>query len=572
MVETNMARKKNKRKPMPIKTKSTRLDELWQQAQISYQSGGFSAARALCLQLHDAKPRHTKALYMLGLLANKEKDFPLAIQYFQQILTINNNHIDARNHLANVLKAQQKFDRAIEQYKILLQIKPDHLEAHNNLALTFASKGETTQAKHHFNCALALAPESGVIHFNFANFLTENNQENEAIMFYEKSITLDPTMADAYNNLGNIYLKQGNMAKAKWCFENVLQLNPYETVAYRHLLWLSNDVPGIVSIDNMLQLLTTRLAETEAMQIHFALFKAYENERTFDNAFLHLHKANTIKRRTIKYTIDNDIHLIERIIHLFTQENLRDKLDKGCQSNQPIFIIGMPRSGTSLVEQILASHSDVYGAGESEALKQVVHQSAQRLGNGLEYPEYAITIDNSSYLSLADMYLKNFGDDIETVAHFTDKMPSNFLYVGMIKLLFPNAIIIHCVRDPIDTCLSCYKHLFNGKLNFAYDLKELAKYHQLYQALMQHWHQIFPGAILDLQYEDLVNEQEKMTTMLLQHCQLAWETSCIEFYKNKRHIHTASALQVKKPIYKTSIGHWRNYEKHLQPLIDTLLQ
>jgi len=279
--------------------------------------------------------------------------------------------------------------------------------------------------------------------------------------------------------------------------------------------------------------------------------------------------GNELKRNTYTYNIFETRDFFNGLKNVFDDKLFSKHVDTGYGENTPIFIVGMPRSGSSLLEQILASHSLVYGAGELKYLSQIVIHSSAKIA-GIKFPYCAAKLSPDNFEILGAEYSKRLRQYSGAVKYITDKELHNFLYIGMIRLTLPNAKIIHCKRNPVDTCLSIFKTYFAGVHKYAYDLSELGEYYKLYQDLMEHWYKILPGYIFDIQYEDLVGDQEGETRKLLDYCELPWDEACLSFHRTIRPVRTASAEQVRRPIYNSSVGLWRRYEKHLSPLLSAL--
>ena len=283
----------------------------------------------------------------------------------------------------------------------------------------------------------------------------------------------------------------------------------------------------------------------------------------YDRAFDYYARGNELKRTTFAFDIAEEEAMTNRIIETFNKACLKGRADKGSTTEAPIFITGLPRSGTTLIEQILASHSAVHGAGERPELLRLVRGIDQ-------FPEAAKELGPDKLALLGKTYIEEMRRLAPKAAHVADKLPHNFRHIGLIHLALPKAKILHCVRNPIDTCLSCYKTLFDGELNFAYDLDELGQYYKLYERLMNHWRAMLPGQVLDVSYEELVANQEFLSRQILDFCELPWETSCLNFYRTDRRIQTPSMVQVRQPIYTEAVRRWRKYEHRITPLIETL--
>ncbi len=306
------------------------------------------------------------------------------------------------------------------------------------------------------------------------------------------------------------------------------------------------------------------LTDTQKIELHFALAKAYDDLARYDEAFAQLQAGNAIKRRLVSYDEAAVAAFFREIAAAFSPALIGERAGAGDPSDAPVFVVGMPRSGSTLVEQILASHPGVYGAGELLVMNDLI----------ADLPDYP-----SGIASVSDAALRRFGRRyVEQVRAFApgakrivDKLPANFRHLGMIHLALPNAKIVHVRRDPMDTCVSCYSKLFLDGLNFAYDLGELGRYYKMYEALMAHWRAVLPGhALLDVQYETLVGDFEAQARRIVAFCGLEWDARCLDFSRTERPVRTLSQAQVRQPLFASSIGRWRHYEKHLGPLIEAL--
>jgi tetratricopeptide (TPR) repeat protein len=300
------------------------------------------------------------------------------------------------------------------------------------------------------------------------------------------------------------------------------------------------------------------------MYLYFALGKIYEDLGEFEKAFACVREGNRIKRATYAYDIKRDNQFFANLKAVFSKQFCDRYESCGHKNNTPIFILGMPRSGTSLVEQILSSHPLVYGADELKELSQIVLASCRNFSGG-EFPGCIVNYRPQDFERLGARYIESI-QQYSSKNHITDKMPHNFMYIGMIRLMLPNAKIIHCKRDPLDNCWSLFKTLFAPPHEYAYDLSELGEYYKHYQDLMEHWHLTFPGYIHDIQYENLVTDQKLQTVRLLEYCGLEWHDDCLLFYQAQRRVSTASAVQIRQPIYRSSVHLWKQYKKQLSQL------
>lgn len=304
------------------------------------------------------------------------------------------------------------------------------------------------------------------------------------------------------------------------------------------------------------------------MHLGFGLGKAYEDLKQYDQSLKMYITANSLERRTNNYSIEREKGYFDRIKKTFNQSFVQSLKEHGCKDEAPVFVLGMPRSGTSLVEQILDCHSEIYGAGELDLFFNLAMNSdygKPGLSEAIKRPEEIA----EEIRELGEEYCSSLRE-LSDNRFVIDKLPHNFLHIGLIKLALPNAKIIHCKRKPEDNCLSLFKTYFSANIGFSYDLTELGKYHLLYQDLMEHWHATFPGQIFDVNYEEMINDQEKTTKGILEYCGLEWDVACLEFHKSNRPVKTASVAQVRKPIYKSSVDKWKRYENQLDPLLTAL--
>ncbi len=395
----------------------------------------------------------------------------------------------------------------------------------------------------------------------------------EALVCYRAAITLRPDAPDGYNNMGNVLKELGQLDEARAAFLKAVDLDPMSAGVYFNLADLKKFAPGDPHLTAMGTLAAKPEVLPEADRIHldFALGKAYADVKDHRRSFQHLLSGNAVKRATISYDEQVDLAKFDRLETIFTRELIAAKSGGGDPSQRPIFILGMPRSGTTLVEQILASHPMVHGAGELETFKEVALAVPGPDGRTIPYPEFVPALDSSTLMNIGARYLATVNERVPKSERVTDKMPSNYYFVGLIPLALPNAKIIHTIRNPIDTCVSCFSKLFAGPLNYAYDLGELGRYYKRYERLMEHWRRVLPpDQILDVRYEDVVADLQTQARRILAYCELPWNDRCLSFHETDRPVRTASATQVRRPIYKSAVGRWHDYEELLAPLLTAL--
>ena len=303
--------------------------------------------------------------------------------------------------------------------------------------------------------------------------------------------------------------------------------------------------------------------------LNFALGKAFDDLGEGEEAFKCYIEGNRLYRKTLSFNIADEKKLFLRFKKMFDRDFFKKREGFGCSDSTPIFILGMPRSGSTLIEQILSSHPDIFGAGELSFTRRIVQtKMSSNLDSMIPYTASRLKIDDVA--KMGNEYVTRIRKLAPKAKFITDKMPANFLFIGMIKLMLPNAKIIHSVRSPEDTCLSIFKQNFIGTHDYAYDMTELGQYYRLYSDIMNHWHTQFPGVIYDIKYEHLIANQEDETRKLLKFCNVEWDDNCLNFHKTARDVHTASNVQVRQSIYSSSVAGWRRYEKQLQPLTNAL--
>jgi len=474
------------------------------------------------------------------------------------------------NLLGLCLQSQKKFLEAIKYYKIAINNNPNFFVAINNLGLTYHNMYDLKNAQHYYERAIEINPKFTHPISNLGNIKKELNNYEEAIKCYKLALSIDNKLYIVLHNLGMAYQALGKFEESKKYFETVLKNNPKFTRADRSLsMSFKYDInnPHLKSMENKIK--DQSLNNFQKIELYFGLGKAYEDIKNYKKSFENYKLGNKIKRDTIKYQINDDVKLFENIKNSFSNINFQNLENVGNKSNKMIFILGMPRSGTTMVEQIIANHKNVYGAGELRDLTQIIKENFL-VNDKIKFPEKLNIKDQNFFNNMGTKYLENLDRYVTNKNYITDKAPLNFKWIGLIKLILPKSKIIHCTRDPKDICLSLFKNFFEGELNFSYSLEEAGKYYKLYQNLMEFWKQLLPDFIYDISYEKLVENQEFESRKLLDFCNLDWDKNCLTFYKNKRGIVTASFAQARKPIYKNSVKSWQNYKNELLPMFKIL--
>ncbi|MBB2164443.1 tetratricopeptide repeat protein [Gluconacetobacter sp. 1b LMG 1731] len=491
-----------------------------------------------------ADPQDMAALTGLGHALHAAGRHEEAAEPFRTALTHTPACPDAARNLAQALVALNRLDEAIACYRSVLEQDPSLHAIHAATGTLLRKAGRHAEAIHHLEQAHALRPDDAPIHAALAQLLQEQGHIDAAIAHRRRAIALAPE-------------------------------EPSHYLALARLTKLAPDDPALAAMHALAGREET-LDDRGRMTLHFALGKALADLGRNQESFDHLLKANAIRRRLVPYDEKPVARAAKAVREHFTAEALAATAGTGHPSSRPIFIVGMPRSGSTLVEQILASHPDVYGAGEVSTLTDTLKDAAKR------FPTWQVgtplaCLSAQDRHAIAEEYLQRL-DKLAAIdwtgdhppARITNKMLDNFFHIGIIRQLWPNARIIHTCRDPIDTCLSCFSISFDN-LDFTFDLGELGRYHRQYQQQMAHWRQVLPAdAILDVHYEDIVEDLEANARRIIAWCGLPWNDACLRFHETRRLVRTSSVAQVRKPLYRTAVGRWRPDNETLRPLLEAL--
>jgi tetratricopeptide (TPR) repeat protein len=574
----------------------------YDKSQYDEAIGCCDSAVALRPDYVEAHSNRGNALRALKRLAEAEAAYRRAIE-------LRPSFAAAWNNLGTTLRDLKRPEEAERAYRTALAEMPNDPETLDNLALALKDLDRLDEAAELLRRTLAIEPRSDDIHVHYASVLIDQKKVDEAaaaaeravalnpdnhdalnllgrvafergalemaILHYRRALAVKPDLADAYNNMGTVLNELGDLADARGAFHKALELDPTLTGVYVNLAdstTFAADDPHLAAMQAMAEQ-QDGLSATDRMHLDFALAKAFADLKQHRRSFEHLLRGNAGKRATIKYDETAAMALFDRIEATFTPELIAAKSGLGNPSNVPIFVLGMPRSGTTLVEQILASHPLVHGAGELKTFNDVVDTVRGPGGAVVPFPEFVPALEAASIRAIGAHYLAQIQALAPEASHITDKMPSNYYFAGLIHLALPNARIIHSMRDPVDTCISCFSKLFTAEQSHTYDLGELGRYYRRYQELMAHWHRVLPaGRILDVRYENVVADLEGQARQIIAHCGLEWDPRCLAFHTTKRPVRTASATQVRQPIYRSAIGRWRVYEEFLGPLLTELAE
>ena len=592
--------------PCPAKPHSPPTDKQIKTLTGLVESGQLTKAKEYCQKLLVKSPEADSLFTILGCVLAIEGKVEEAIARYNTAISLNKDSAGAYFNRANSLATQKQFEEAINDYHKAVSLNPEYMLAHLNLGSVLDILGRLNEARESYSKAIDLDPLLAVAYHNRGNVLTKLGRLTEASTDYDTALKLNPDFVEAHSARGALLFYTGQPEAALLNYDKAIQLNPQYYPAYynkgRTLRALGsfneaiksyeksieikpNYAPPIRELTHLKKLSTDNFyvnlmkkfirdpatSDVDRMHFYFALAKVYDDAGHYDLSFSHLKQANSYRENELNYDFSNYTKLFKRVRQIYKNVSLSTTVDQENPSSlRPIFIIGMPRSGTSLTEQILASHTKVFGAGELTFIRDLAFDFvAKQTNKGASTKNPSLSVDN--ILHLRNGYLKRLAGLNVKESIITDKMPTNFMYVGLILSAFPEAKLIHTKRHPIATCWSIYKHFFAKDGNaYAYNLKKLGEYYNLYNELMSFWHNKFPGQIYDLCYEDLTMNQELESRELLDVCELEWEDQCLNFHKTKRAVNTASAAQVRQKMYQGSSEAWRNYERHLGPLIERL--
>ena len=533
---------------------------------LCVRQGRLDEAIVLFERALDRQPIFPEAHNAVGIALRLSNRHEEALEHYQKALAAKPDYAEVENNIGLALRALDRQAESIAHYQRALAIRPDYAEAENNLGAAWRALHRYDEAARHYRQALALNPASAAAHGNLSAALQLLGRHEEALTHAERALALAPGFAEAHHGRGTILRTLGRLDEARQALERAIDLAPRRAEFYRSLAeakHFTDDDPHRALIETLAGDMAALPAE-DRVHLHFALGKVYDDLGEHKRAFSHLLAGNALKRRQLAYDEAAVLGRLNRFRTLFSAEIIGERAGQGEPSPAPIFIIGMPRSGTSLVEQMLASHPKIHGAGELGDFEAAV--AALGASDGVP-----VDIGPAELREIGSDYLARVAARVPQAERITDKMPANFRFAGLIHLALPGARIIHMQRDPVDTCLSCFSILFGGDQPFAYDLGELGRYYAAYQRLMQHWRRVLPpGIMLDVQYEALVEDFEVQARRVLAHCGLEWDEASRDFHKTQRPVHTASAVQVRQPLYRSSIGRWRPPEEALRPLLDAL--
>ena len=583
----------------------SQIDQLLERAMTLHQQHSYEAAGRIYQQVLSINPKQPDAHNLLGAVHVVYKNYKLAEKHLKKSIKLSPNYPPAHYNLGKAFLDQGKKQQAFGAFSKAVKLQPNYVEAvfllsntqlmlgdlapaqagfykvvgwapgnfeaHNNLGGVKQDQGDYIGSiEHHLN-AISVKPDFELAYLNLSNALVELERHDEALELLIGCL-IHCSGAKIHHALGSVYQQLGQMDEARVEYLLAIELDPTRGVSYRHLVDITKmdnneniDLLSIVS--NACQL--KDIGSGSRMHLNFALAKLLDSLKDFYGAFTAYKQGNELYRLSHQYKKSENVFLFNSIKTAYNKNTVILDNDAVSTDERPIFILGMPRSGTTLVEQIIASHSQVTGAGE---LSFMADQVKQGKGGAVAFHKRFSKMAVEQLNAVADGYSSSLNRYDDGLPRITDKMPHNFLNIGLIAKLYPNAKIIHCKRHPVANCLSIYKAFFAAKNAhpYAWDLQELAHYHNLYEDLMDHWREVLPGHFYEVSYEELTSNQEEQSRKLIEHCGLEWEEACLDFHNTGRKVKTASAFQVRQPMHSQSVDLWQRYGDALQPLLDDL--
>ncbi len=555
--------------PQPIPHDAA-LSEL--RAAEALSVGGHAAKAVMRLtELIARYPAFHPAHHALGLLAVQRGELRSALPHLIAAMRLSQRTALYHRNLGEVCRRLHNLPDAIAAGRRACELMPADAEAHYNLGLALADSGAFKLAIDSYRRGVALRPGHGRCWNNLGAALEKHCQPDAALQCYLKAVAIDPEHVEAQNNIGVLYSELGQIDAAMQRLRIAIRINPEFIEGRFNLSSLKRftaDDPELTALEVRVPA-AAHMAPGMRARFWFALGKAREDIGHYDEAFAAYAEGNRTQQVLAQYDEAHDEQLTALIRNRFTAKRCADAapLPQPASVPTPIFIVGMPRSGTTLIEQILASHPSVHGAGELPDFDAVIQAAAGARGCG--FIDLVERLPAHELLALGDAYRSRLAALAPQARFVIDKMPANFFYLGLIRRMLPDAKIIHSMRDPMDSCFSCYSRLFMRGLGFTYDLGTLGRYYSRYAELMRHWCEVLPPhSVLDLSYETLVTNFEYQARRLLGYVGLPWDERCLHFYRTQRRVRTASLAQVRQPITKASIARWEKFSGHVQPLLD----
>jgi len=536
-----------------------------------HQAGRRQEAEGLYRQVLERQPNHAGALHFLGLLLHQTGRSDEGLGLIEQSVTLQPENADFLNNMGTVMRDLGRVAAAVDFFQGAVDIRPDQLAARDNLGSSLTQLGRLEAAEEVYRGTIGRNPFHARARIGLAETLQEAGRLDDAIGVFREALSIRPKDAELLYGLGVAMMEKGKLDEAADLARQALAVAPGMARAWLLLTQVKRQTERDAELSGMeAEHAKAPQGSLARMQLSFGLGKVNDDLKDYGRAFDYFAEGNAIRRQAIAYDPVRTRDEFEAMKSAFDKDFFDKHQPSGISDDAPIFVVGMPRSGTTLVEQIIASHPQVFGAGELNILKTAVgKQFPMSMPGG--FPGGIAEMPDTAFVEAGQAYLDMLHARYPGFRHVTDKMPGNFLLVGFIHMMLPKAKIVHCARDAAATCLSIFKVHFRGDSHrYGYDLGELADFHNLYTDIMAHWHKVLPGVVHDVRYEDFVADQEGQTRALMAHLGLPWDDKVLSFHETDRPVRTASAAQVRQPMYQGSVDLWKRYGDRLKPLLDKL--
>ncbi len=546
-----------------VLTKIERVQELIKEAETSGPQNGAPARQ-------DRRMAFAEEIYKAEQ-HSKDGDSKPAEDIYRRILTRDPNHVEAARLLAKIAVENKRYSDAEVYLRHAAAIAPDYVRLWVDLANVLRESSQLDEASEIASKVLDLAPDMADSHMLYAGVLGLMGRHADAIASYEDALKLTPDRPGALCSMAHLLKTVGQQDKAIAAYRQCIDVKADHAEAYWSLANLKTFQFSESEIRTMSALLDDEALEDDSrVKFHNALGLAMELREDYETAFSHYQQCNSLRRKSETYDPVELETSHDRSIEVFNKEFLQKNASFGNPDESPIFVVGLPRSGSTLIEQILASHSMVDGTHELPDLMSIVKDIRRPNKPKAKFPYTIQNLSADAWYQVGKDYIESTKKYRAGAVHFVDKNPNNFMFIGLLRLALPNAKIIDARRHPLDSCFGSYKQLFAAGQPFTYDLVELGEYYLQYSRLMEHWHSVAPGYVLEVHYEHVVADLETQVRRILDFCGLAFEEGCLRFHETDRAVKTASSEQVRQPIYSRSVNLWRNYENNLDDLIDVL--
>ena len=537
-LEEELAKKRLEVADVPVSQRRMKFEFEIAKANQLEKDGDPKSAEQIYREILTREPQHVEAARLLAGVAVEFKNYRDAEVLLLRAVTKAPDYVRAWVDLCNVQRELHKFNDAVASARKVMELESDKAPSHMLYASAIGQVGDHEEAVRAHENALKLSPESAAVFCSMAHHQKTLGRTDDAIASYRRAIATNPEHAEAYWSLANL---------------KTFRFEDAEVKAMEKLL-AGDDLP-----------------DESRSQVLNALGLEYESQKDFERAFANFEACNSIRRKSESYDPVDVESTYDRIIELFDVQFFAKNIGAEKSEITPIFVVGLPRSGSTLIEQILASHSQVDGTHELSDLDRVIVETRRkRKSRGVQFPQQLADLKPLAWEKLGRKYVERTKIFRGDAPYFVDKNPNNFVHIGILRLAIPNAKIINAMRHPLDSCFGSFKQLFASGQPFTYDLTEVGEYYLQYRKLMDHWREVSPGFVLDVQYDQVVADFETNVRRILEFCDLPFEDACLRFYENERAVKTASSEQVRRPIYSSSVNLWRNYESDLESLIEIL--